>query len=123
MSFDVVIRGGTVVDGSGLGAYRADVGIQGDRIAALGRIVERGKEEVDAEGHVVTPGFIDGHTHCDPALWWDPSCDPLPSHRVTTVVTGNCSTGERAISQTVRVIFSAESNCETMSAFSASPPL
>ena len=65
MSYEVVIRNGTVVDGSGLGSFRADIGIIGDRIAFIGRIKERGAQEIDAEGHVVSPGFIDGHTHMD----------------------------------------------------------
>ncbi|MFO0688414.1 MAG: amidohydrolase family protein [Myxococcota bacterium] len=90
MGFDVVIRGGRVVDGSGLGAYRADVAIQGDRIAAIGRIVERGRREIDAEGHVVTPGFIDGHTHFDAQLFWDPQGANSCWHGVTTAVMGNC---------------------------------
>ncbi|MBK7950923.1 MAG: amidohydrolase family protein [Deltaproteobacteria bacterium] len=90
MTFDVVIRGGRVVDGSGLGAYRADVAITGDRIAAIGRIVERGRREIDAEGHVVTPGFIDGHTHFDAQLFWDPQGANSCWHGVTTAVMGNC---------------------------------
>ncbi len=71
MAYDVVIRNGTVVDGSGLGSFRADVGVVGDRIAFVGRIGERGTDEIDAEGHVVTPGFIDGHTHMDAQVFWD----------------------------------------------------
>ena len=63
MSYDLVIRNGVVIDGSGLDAYRADVGVTGNRIARIGRIAERGRDDIDAEGHVVTPGFIDGHTH------------------------------------------------------------
>ena len=72
MPYDLVIRGGAVVDGSGLPRYRADVGCQGDTIAAIGRIDERGRQEIDAEGHVVTPGFVDGHTHMDAQVFWDP---------------------------------------------------
>jgi len=90
LSFDLVIRGGRVVDGSGLGAYRADVAIAGDRIAAIGRIAERGARELDAEGHVVTPGFIDGHTHFDAQLFWDPQGANSCWHGVTTAVMGNC---------------------------------
>ncbi|MGZ8264903.1 MAG: hypothetical protein ACXWUI_12255, partial [Burkholderiales bacterium] len=70
--YDLVIRNGTVVDGTGLPGYRADVGVSDDRIAAIGRIRERGKEEVDATGHVVSPGFIDGHTHMDAQVLGSP---------------------------------------------------
>jgi len=90
LTFDVVIRGGRVVDGSGLGAYRADVAIAGDRIAAIGRIAERGARELDADGCVVTPGFIDGHTHFDAQLFWDPQGANSCWHGVTTAVMGNC---------------------------------
>ena len=90
MGFDLVIRNGTVVDGSGLGSYRADVGIVGDRIASVGRIRETGAEEIDAEGHAVTPGFIDGHTHMDAQVFWDPLGSNSCWHGVTSVVMGNC---------------------------------
>lgn len=90
MPYDIVIRGGTVVDGSGLGSYRADVGVMGDRIASIGRITERGRAEIDAEGHVVTPGFIDGHTHMDAQVFWDASGSSSCWHGVTSAVMGNC---------------------------------
>ena len=85
-----MIRGGTVVDGSGLDSFRADVGIVGDRIAAVGPIAARGLEEIDAEGQAVTPGFIDGHTHLDAQLFWDPHGVNSCWHGVTTAVMGNC---------------------------------
>ena len=90
VGYDTVIRNGTVVDGSGLGSFRADVGIVGDRITFVGRIRERGARNIDAEGHVVTPGFIDGHTHMDAQVFWDPSGSSSCWHGVTTAVTGNC---------------------------------
>ena len=90
MAYDLVIRGGVVVDGSGLPRYRADVGIQGDIIAAVGRIDERGRQEIDADGHVVTPGFVDGHTHMDAQVFWDPLGSCSCYHGVTSVVMGNC---------------------------------
>src|SRR5262245_3750737 len=90
MAFDVVIRNGVVVDGSGFGAYRADVGIVEDRIACIGTVRERGTQEIDAEGHVVTPGFIDGHTHMDAQVFWDKRGANSCWHGVTTVVMGNC---------------------------------
>ncbi len=88
--YDLVIRNGTVVDGTGLPRYRADVGVSGNRIAAIGRISSRGKEEIDATGHVVSPGFIDGHTHMDAQVFWDPLGSCSCWHGVTTVVMGNC---------------------------------
>jgi N-acyl-D-amino-acid deacylase len=90
MAYDLVIRGGTVVDGSGLGSYRADVGVVGDRIAFVGPIKERGAREIDAAGNVVTPGFIDGHTHMDAQVFWDASGSSSCWHGVTTAVMGNC---------------------------------
>ena len=71
MRYDLVIRNGMVVDGTGMPAYRADVGVQDGAIATIGRIRDAGNDEVDAEGHVVSPGFIDGHTHMDAQIFWD----------------------------------------------------
>jgi N-acyl-D-aspartate/D-glutamate deacylase len=88
--YDLVIRNGTVIDGTGLPSYRADVAVSGNRIAAIGRIREKGKEEVDATGLVVTPGFIDGHTHMDAQVFWDPIGSCSCWHGVTTAVMGNC---------------------------------
>ncbi|MEZ5265522.1 MAG: amidohydrolase family protein [Acidimicrobiales bacterium] len=90
MQYDLVIRNGTVVDGSGLARYRADVGVRHGRIATIGRIRDRGRQEIDAEGHVVTPGFIDGHTHMDAQVMWDPLGTCSCFHGVTSVVMGNC---------------------------------
>ncbi|MGW0661596.1 N-acyl-D-amino-acid deacylase family protein [Streptodolium elevatio] len=88
--YDLVIRGGTVVDGSGLPGHRADVAVAGDRIARVGRVRERGAVEIDATGHVVTPGFVDGHTHMDAQVFWDEQGSCSAWHGVTTAVMGNC---------------------------------
>lgn len=90
MSYDLVIRGGTIVDGSGLAAYTADIAVADGRIAAIGRIAERGRREHDADGLTVTPGFIDGHTHMDAQLNWDPLGTCSSWQGVTTAVMGNC---------------------------------
>jgi N-acyl-D-amino-acid deacylase len=90
MAFDVVIRNGMLVDGTGMPAYRADVGLRGGVIASVGRIRERGATDIDADGHVVTPGFIDGHTHMDAQVFWDPLGSCSCWHGVTTVVMGHC---------------------------------
>ncbi len=89
--YELVIRNGTIVDGSGLPAFRADVAVAGNRIARIGRIPETGRREIDADGKVVSPGFIDPHTHFDAQLLWDGYARPALSHGVTTIVPGNCS--------------------------------
>src|SRR5580700_3562565 len=83
MTVDLVVRGGTVVDGSGSVGYRADVGIQAGRIIEIGHVAGRGAREIDADGLLVTPGFIDGHTHLDAQVNWDPY-GPSAWHGVTT---------------------------------------
>ena len=86
----LVIRNGTVVDGTGAAPVVADVAITGDRIAAVGTVDERGRREIDAEGRLVTPGFVDVHTHLDAQLAWDPIASSSCWHGVTSVVVGNC---------------------------------
>ena len=88
--YDLVIRDGTVIDGSGLARYRADIGIEAGRITCIGRIRDAAREVIDAEGHVVSPGFVDGHTHMDAQVAWDPLGTCSCWHGVTSVVMGNC---------------------------------
>ncbi|MCE2461905.1 MAG: amidohydrolase family protein, partial [Pseudomonadales bacterium] len=90
MAHDLVIRNGTVVDGAGNEPIEGDIAIDGDTIAAVGQVSERGAEEIDAKGHVVTPGFIDLHTHLDAQIGWDPQMTSVTWHGVTTALLGNC---------------------------------
>ncbi|MSO38139.1 MAG: amidohydrolase [Acidimicrobiia bacterium] len=90
MAHDLVIRDGLVVDGVGGEPTRADVAIDGDRISAVGAVDSRGAREIDAEGRLVTPGFVDIHTHLDAQLAWDPIGSSSCWHGVTSVVMGNC---------------------------------
>lgn len=90
---DLVIRGGRVVDGSGSPARSGDVAVDGERIVAVGRVDERGRREIDADGLVVTPGWVDVHTHYDGQVTWDPEVSPSGWHGVTTIVMGNCGVG------------------------------
>ena len=92
-AFDLVVRGGTVVDGTGAQAFEADVGVKDGRIAAVGRIAGSGAEEIDARGQVVIPGFVDIHTHYDGQATWDQRMQPSSWHGVTTTVFGNCGVG------------------------------
>ena len=90
MQYDLLVLNGTVIDGSGMARYRADVGIKHGKIARIGRIRDSAKEVIDAEGHVVAPGFVDGHTHMDAQIFWDPLGTCSCWHGITTVVMGNC---------------------------------
>ena len=90
MVLDLVIENGTVIDGSGGPRYRADVGVKAGRIVEIGRIRSAATERIDAEGHIVSPGFIDGHTHMDAQVAWDQLGSCSCWHGVTSVVMGNC---------------------------------
>ncbi len=91
--FDLVVRGGTVADGTGSGTHEADVAVKDGKIAAVGKVSGKGKEEIDAKGLLVTPGFVDIHTHYDGQATWDSRLQPSSWHGVTTAVMGNCGVG------------------------------
>lgn len=93
MALDLLIRNGTVVDGTGRAPFRADIGISDGRITEVGKTSESGKSEINADGLVVSPGFIDPHTHYDGQICWDPTVSASSWHGVTTVVMGNCGVG------------------------------
>ena len=90
MAYDIVIKNGTVIDGTGSQQRQADVAIQGDRIAEIGTVTGSAKRTINAEGKIVTPGFVDIHTHLDAQVWWDPAVSSSCWHGVTSVVMGNC---------------------------------
>ena len=90
MSHDLVIRGGNVVDGTGSEPFHADVAVDGDQIVEIGKVDGRGKEEIQADGLIVSPGFVDLHTHLDAQIGWDPQVTSVSWHGVTTALLGNC---------------------------------
>jgi N-acyl-D-amino-acid deacylase len=90
---DIVIRGATIVDGSGQPSFTGDIGISAGKISEVGKVSTPGKREINAHGAVVTPGWVDVHTHYDGQVTWDPYLSPSTNHGVTTVVMGNCGVG------------------------------
>src|ERR1700692_3473873 len=93
MSYDLVIKNGTIVDGTGAPRFRGDVAIDRDRIVEIGKVAESGKREIDASELIVSPGFVDPHTHYDAQICWDPLISCTSWHGVTSVVMGNCGVG------------------------------
>jgi len=89
----LVVRNGTIIDGTGAPPFEADVVVAGDRVVEVGAFGGSAVEELDARGKIVTPGFIDVHTHLDAQVSWDPLCSPSNVHGVTSVVVGNCGVG------------------------------
>ena len=90
---DLVIRGGKIIDGTGASAFMGDVAIDGGLIVAVGKVADSGRREIDADGKLVTPGWVDIHTHYDGQVTWDPYLSPSSWHGVTTVIMGNCGVG------------------------------
>jgi N-acyl-D-amino-acid deacylase len=91
MAYDLVVRGGTIVHGSGMPRFRGDVAVQNGRVAVVGKVTGTAKRVIDADGLVVAPGVIDNHCHYDAQVTWDPLCTFSCYHGATTVVIGNCS--------------------------------
>ena len=92
-TYDLVIRGGTIVDGSGGEPFVGDVAVRGGKIAAVGQGLDAGAEEIDASGKIVTPGFVDVHTHYDGHVTWENRLKPSSFHGITTAIIGNCGVG------------------------------
>src|SRR3954447_25359221 len=90
---ELVVRGATVVDGTGAPAFTGDVAVDGGRIAEVGKVDAKGHRELDGDGLVLAPGWVDVHTHYDGQVTWDPEVSPSSWHGVTTVVMGNCGVG------------------------------
>ncbi len=99
MDHDLIVRGGTIADGKGGALYEGDVAVTNGKISAVGKVSGRGAEEIDAKGKLVTPGFVDIHTHYDGQATWDTCLAPSSWHGVTTVVMGNCGVGFAPVHQ------------------------
>ena len=93
MAYDLLIKNGTIVDGTGAPRMRADIAVAGDRIAAIGKISEGANRVIDASDLIVSPGFVDPHTHYDAQICWDPLISCTSWHGITSVVMGNCGVG------------------------------
>jgi len=99
MNHDLIVRGGTIADGKGGALYEGDVAVINGKISAVGKVSGKGAEEIDAKGKLVTPGFVDIHTHYDGQATWDTRLAPSSWHGVTTVVMGNCGVGFAPVHQ------------------------
>src|SRR5437660_4586492 len=91
MAYDLLIKNGLIVDGSGLPAFRGDVGVKDGKIAEIGKLSGPATKTIDAAGHAVAPGSIDNHCHYHAHVTWNPLCTFSPEHGATTVIFGNCS--------------------------------
>ena len=91
--YDLIIRGGSIADGTGADLFEGDVAIKDGRIAAVGKVSGSAAEEIEARSKLVTPGFVDIHTHYDGQVTWDHHLSPSSNHGVTTVLMGNCGVG------------------------------
>src|SRR5690349_4521665 len=90
MAYDLILKDGLIVDGTGKAGYLGSVAVQDGRIAAIGNVSGEARRVIEAKGQVIAPGFIDAHTHYDAQLFWDSAVDPATSHGITTILIGNC---------------------------------
>src|ERR1700719_3076822 len=104
MTYDIIIKDGTIVDGTGAPRFTADLAIANGKVAEIGRVTDSAAETIDARGLVVAPGFVDPHTHCDAQICWDPLVSCSSWHGVTTVLMGNCGVGIAPCKPEVREI-------------------
>ena len=104
MPYDLIIKNGTVVDGTGAPRYRADIAVANGKIAEIGKITDGAAKVIDADGLIVAPGFVDPHTHYDAQICWDPLITPSSWHGVTTAIMGNCGVGIAPCKPEVREI-------------------
>lgn len=104
MDYDIVIRNGSIVDGTGQAPFNGDIGIKAGLIVAVGQVSGTGSEEIDAAGRIVTPGFVDMHTHYDGQVTWEHTLKPSSGHGVTTAIMGNCGVGFAPIRDSQREI-------------------
>ena len=91
MAYDLLIKNGRIIDGSGRPAFHGDVGVERGKIVELGRLDGSARRTIEADGRVIAPGFVDNHCHYDAQVLWDPLCTYSCHHGATTVIIGNCS--------------------------------
>ena len=91
--YDLIIRNAHIVDGTGAPGYDGDLAVKDGRIAALGSVDGTAKREINAGGKLLTPGWVDVHSHMDGQATWDPLCSPAANHGITTLIMGNCGVG------------------------------
>ncbi|NNL11871.1 MAG: amidohydrolase family protein, partial [Pseudomonadales bacterium] len=91
--YDLIIRNGKIIDGTGKPAFNGDLAVKDGAISAIGKVEGSAKKEIDASGLLVCPGWVDAHSHMDGQATWDPMCSPAVNHGITTLVMGNCGVG------------------------------
>ena len=121
MAYDLLIKNGRIVDGSGMPAFRGDVGIKNGKIVEIGKLSGAAQRTIDAAGRAVAPGFIDNHCHYDAQVTWDPLCTFSSHHGATTVIIGNCSLALAPVKAPERRKLAGERLCARRRAHVADP--